>query len=122
MLFKDISYLQLWQPFCSTEWNHLCKFGRGYHKEQFHKIILNLDQWFRFFSPFTLYSPHHLTYRRLERVIPLHPLQTTVKAFLWLIVSLAHPFHAFSKAVLKQFTLPRRHHSVVWFYLSSEFL
>ena len=27
-------------------------------------------------------------------------------------------FHAISKAVLKQFTQPRRHHSVVWFYLS----
>ena len=23
MLFKDISYLELWQPFCSAEWNHL---------------------------------------------------------------------------------------------------
>ena len=27
--------------------NHLCNFSNGYHKEQFCKIILNLDQWFR---------------------------------------------------------------------------
>ena len=29
MLFKDISYLELWQPFGSVEQNHLCNFGRG---------------------------------------------------------------------------------------------
>ena len=46
-LFKDISYLELWQPFCSAEQNHLCNFGSGYHEEQFCEIILNLDQWFR---------------------------------------------------------------------------
>ena len=33
MQFKDISYLELWLPFCSAEWNHLCKFGRGYYEE-----------------------------------------------------------------------------------------
>ena len=27
MLFKDMSYLELWQPFCSAEWNHMCNFG-----------------------------------------------------------------------------------------------
>ena len=47
MLFKDISYLELWWPFCSAERNHLCNFGRGYHRDQFCEIILNLDQWFR---------------------------------------------------------------------------
>ena len=47
MLFKDISYLQLWRPFCSVEGNHLCNFGRGYQVEQFCEIILLLDQWFR---------------------------------------------------------------------------
>ena len=47
MSFKDISYLELWPPFCSVEQNHLCNFGRGYHKEHFCEIILNLDQWFR---------------------------------------------------------------------------
>ena len=47
MLFKDVSYLELWRPFCSTEWNHLCNFGRGYYEEQFCEIILNLGQWFR---------------------------------------------------------------------------
>ena len=46
-LFKDISYLELWQPFCSAEQNHLCNFGREYLEEQFCEIILNLDQWFR---------------------------------------------------------------------------
>ena len=47
LLFNNISYLELWQPFCSAEWNHLCNFGRGYHEEQFCKIISNLDQCFR---------------------------------------------------------------------------
>ena len=48
MGFKDISYLELWQPFCSEERNHLCNFGKGYHEEKFCEILLNLDQWFRF--------------------------------------------------------------------------
>ena len=47
MSLKDISYLELRQPLCSVEWNHLCSFGRGYYEEQFCEIILNLDQWFR---------------------------------------------------------------------------
>ena len=46
MVFKDISYLELWRPFCSGELNHLCYFGRRHYKEQFFEIILNLDQWF----------------------------------------------------------------------------
>ena len=47
MLVKDISYLELCQPFCSTEQNHLCNFGRGCLKGQFCEIILNLDLWDR---------------------------------------------------------------------------
>ena len=47
ILFRGISYLELWQPFCSAEPNHLCNFGRGYPEEQFCEIIMNLDQWFR---------------------------------------------------------------------------
>ena len=47
MPFKGISYLNIWQPFCSTERNHLCNFGRGYPEEQVSEIILNLGQWFR---------------------------------------------------------------------------
>ena len=47
MLFKGISYLELWQPFCSGERNILCNFGRGYQEEQICKIIFNLGQWFR---------------------------------------------------------------------------
>ena len=30
-LFKGISYLQLWQPFCSAKWNHVCYFDRGHN-------------------------------------------------------------------------------------------
>ena len=39
MLFKDISYLELWWPFCSAARNNLClcNFGRGYPEEQFCK-------------------------------------------------------------------------------------
>ena len=44
MLFKDISYLELWRPFCSVERNHLCKLGRGFNEDQLSDIILNFDQ------------------------------------------------------------------------------
>ena len=47
MYFKDISFLELWQPLCSADWNHLCNFRRRHREEQFCEIILNLDQWFR---------------------------------------------------------------------------
>ena len=47
MSFKDISYLELWQPLCSLALNHMCKFGRRNHEERFCEIILILDQWFR---------------------------------------------------------------------------
>ena len=46
MLLKGISYLDLWQPFCSGELIHLYNFGRCYPEEQFCEIILNLGQWF----------------------------------------------------------------------------
>ena len=45
--FKNISYLELWQPLCSLDWNHLCNIGIRHHEEQSCKIILNLDLWFR---------------------------------------------------------------------------
>ena len=41
MPFKDISYLQLWWPFCSAEWNHWCVFARG-HFEMYVKLISSL--------------------------------------------------------------------------------
>ena len=47
MLFNDISYLELWQPHCSAEQKHLCKFGRGCYEEHFCEIIFNLGHWFR---------------------------------------------------------------------------
>ena len=46
MLFKYISYLQLWWPFCSAKLDHLGNFGRGSIRN-ICEIILNLDQWFR---------------------------------------------------------------------------
>ena len=46
MHFKDISYLELWQPFCSAERNHLCNLGGGHYEEQLFEVILNLGQWF----------------------------------------------------------------------------
>ena len=30
-----LSYLELWRPFCTTEWNHLCNFGRVHRVKQF---------------------------------------------------------------------------------------
>ena len=47
MSLKDMSYLELWQPLCSVELNHLCNFGRRHHEKQFCEIVLNLDQWFK---------------------------------------------------------------------------
>ena len=47
MPFKYISYLELWQPFCSAERNHFSHFGRRYPQEQFWDFFLNLGQWFR---------------------------------------------------------------------------
>ena len=47
MSLKDISYLELWQPLCSMEQDHLCNFSRKHHEEQYYEIILNLDQWSR---------------------------------------------------------------------------
>ena len=42
MPFKDISYLALWQSFCSAEQNHLCYFGSECFEEQF------CDNYFEF--------------------------------------------------------------------------
>ena len=47
MSFKDTSYLELCQPLCSVDWNHLCNFCRRVHEERLCEIILNLDKWFR---------------------------------------------------------------------------
>ena len=41
MLFKNISYLELWQPFCSAEPNNVCNFGKGYYEEQIPTILKN---------------------------------------------------------------------------------
>ena len=38
-----ISYLELWWPFCSVEWNHLRNFGRGHYGKPVCEFILNLD-------------------------------------------------------------------------------
>ena len=47
MSFKVISYLELLLPLVSMDWNPLCSIGRRHHEEQYCKIILNLDQWFK---------------------------------------------------------------------------
>ena len=47
MPIKGISYLELWQPLCSKEHNHVCNFDKVYYKEQFCEIILNMGQWLR---------------------------------------------------------------------------
>ena len=39
MSFKDISYLELWQPLSSVDWNHLCIIGKRHHEEQSCEII-----------------------------------------------------------------------------------
>ena len=47
MSLKDSSYLEIWQPLCSVDWNHLCNFRRRHYEKQSCEFILNLDQWFR---------------------------------------------------------------------------
>ena len=44
MPFKDISYLQHWQPACLPEQNHIDNFVRGHYEEHFSEIILHLYQ------------------------------------------------------------------------------
>ena len=44
--FRYITYLELWQPFCSAEQNHCCNFGIRHYEEQLCEIM-NLGQWFR---------------------------------------------------------------------------
>ena len=39
MPFKGISYLELWQSFCSAEHNHLCNFDIWYYEELFCEIV-----------------------------------------------------------------------------------
>ena len=34
-----ISYLKLWWPSCSVEWNHLCNFEREHHGEHSCEVI-----------------------------------------------------------------------------------
>ena len=36
---KVFSYLELWQPSCSVEWNHLCNFERGHHEKDSCEVI-----------------------------------------------------------------------------------
>ena len=47
MTFKDISYLEIWQPSFSVDWNHLCNIGRRHHEAHPCEIILNMNQWFK---------------------------------------------------------------------------
>ena len=44
MSFKDISYLELWQPFVQNDLNNLCIIGRRHYEEQSGEIILHFDQ------------------------------------------------------------------------------
>ena len=39
MSFKVFSYLELWQPSCSVDQNHLCNFERGHHEKDSCEVI-----------------------------------------------------------------------------------
>ena len=45
-VFKGISYLELRQPLCSVDKNHVCNIRIRHHEKQSSEIIMNLDQWF----------------------------------------------------------------------------
>ena len=58
MSFRNISYAQLWWPFCSAVQSHLDNFGTAHYEEHSSEIILNLDQWYRrcHLKTFLIYS------------------------------------------------------------------
>ena len=72
MPFKDISYLELWQPLCSVDWKHLCNIGRRNHEEQSCEIILKFGpvvqeeisfkgiSYLEFWQPFRSAEHNHL--------------------------------------------------------------
>ena len=41
--FKDISCLELLQPLCSVDWNHLCNIGRRHHEENPETLLNYLE-------------------------------------------------------------------------------
>ena len=47
MSFKDISNLELWEPLCWADLNHLCNLVEDIMRNDSVEIILNLDKWFR---------------------------------------------------------------------------
>ena len=49
MLFKDNFLSRDLAALLFLRSRTLCNFGGGYHEEQFCKIILNLNQWFKRF-------------------------------------------------------------------------
>ena len=69
--FNYISYLELCQPLCSVDWNHMCDIRKRHHEEQPCEIILNLDQWFRrkcHFKVFLIWSSGSLFVQRSETI------------------------------------------------------
>ena len=44
---NDMSYLELWNSYCSAEQGRLSNFNKGHCEEHFCEIILCLDHWFR---------------------------------------------------------------------------
>ena len=70
ILLNDTSYLELRQPLCSKERNHLCNCFRRHHEEQFRNIILDLDQWFmrRCLKKFPIWSSCVLFFQQSKTV------------------------------------------------------
>ena len=59
MLFKDISYLELWRPFRLVEWTYLCNFGRRHHEELFCEIIFE-------FGPVVFQEPSKQMFKNIS--------------------------------------------------------
>ena len=63
MRFKAVSYLELWQPLCSAERNHLCKFYRRHHEEQLGPVIQEMFKdisYLELWQPFCSAEQNHL--------------------------------------------------------------
>ena len=58
MSFKEISYLELWQPLCSVDWNLVCNIGRRHHEEQPCEIsVVQEEMLFKGISYLELWQP-----------------------------------------------------------------
>ena len=60
MLFKDISYLEVWSPLCSAARSHLCDCGKGHQLNSFEEMSFKDDSYLELWRPFYSMKQNHL--------------------------------------------------------------